>query len=84
VKLRARPSSSAALLVCTLELMGWGLGEAAFSAPPLGLAVIATLGLVGSTTVALAFFPRALYVRFMAPRLIGTALARRAAEGEPG
>jgi len=44
----------------------------------------ATLGLVASTTVVLAFSPPALYARFMAPRLTGAHPARRAAEGEPG
>jgi hypothetical protein len=76
--------ATSALLVCTLELLVWGLSDVTFSALPLGLMLVAALGLVGSTSVALAFFPPASYVRFVRHRLDGAKPARRATDDEPG
>ncbi len=76
--------ATSALFVCTLELMGWGLGEAAFSAPPAGLMVTAGLGLFGASSVALAFFPPRAYEGLVRRRLGGDPGASRAADGEAG
>jgi len=76
--------ATAALVVCTLELLSWGLGEAGFSWRPTGLMVTAGLGVVSALAVALALFPPAAYVRFMAPRLGAAHGSPRAADGEPG
>ncbi len=74
--------ATSALVVCTLELMGWGLSEVAFSAPPAGLMLTAALGLFGAACVALAFFPPGFYVRFRLPRFEAATDASRAADGE--
>lgn len=76
--------ATSALLVCTLELMGWGLSEAAFSAPAAGLMVTAGLGLFGASTVALAFFPPGFYLTLVQRRLGAGSGASRAADGEAG
>jgi len=76
--------ATSALIVCTLELMGWGLGEQGIAGPAIGLMVTAGLGFIGAMSVALAFFPPSFYVHWLSPRLTGAGLAQRAAGADQG